>query len=131
MMSARLRSERVMNKMSVIYLDGVREKQGKVSNSDSQSTQKPQLDKTGLQLTDEEMEELGPIVAIYSLLQRARVAPFTCKSDIARKAAEIIAVCACEGLLTTRLEDELYGNRWMVTEDGLIWMQGFEDAFTN
>lgn len=78
-------------------------------------------------LTDNEMEA---IVAVYGVLMCARQRPFKTKSDLARKAANEVALAASEGLLSTKLNDTTFTNVWMVTADGLDWMEGF-DEFIN
>lgn len=45
--------------------------------------------------------------------------PFTTKSNFARHYTDVIAMLACEGLLTTRNPDGSYGNRWRITSRGL------------
>lgn len=44
---------------------------------------------------------------------------FTTKSDFARHHADLVAMLACEGLLTTRLPSGHYNNRWRITAKGL------------
>jgi hypothetical protein len=83
-------------------------------------------DVIGHQPTDTEMEA---ILAVYGVLMCARQHPFTTKSDIARKAANEVALAASEGLLTTKLNETTFTNVWMVTADGLAWMEGFDDVF--
>lgn len=61
----------------------------------------------------------------------ARQKPFKTKSNIARVAANEIALAASEGLLTTKLNDATYTNVWMITADGLDWMSGFDDVFSD
>lgn len=75
-------------------------------------------------------EELAALVAIYMTLKRGRENPFTTKSDFARYAADVVALCASEGLLSTKIDDDTFSNRWMITEDGIVWMRGFDDTFT-
>jgi hypothetical protein len=65
---------------------------------------------------------------VLDVLTHARAEPFTTKSDFARKAANAVALAASEGLITTRLNDTTYTNRWMVTIDGLEWMEGVNDV---
>lgn len=50
-------------------------------------------------------------------------APFTTKSDYARFAADLIAMAASDGFITTRLATGLYSNKWMVTARGLRFME--------
>jgi hypothetical protein len=78
----------------------------------------------GQTLTEEELEA---IVAVYGVLMCAKQRPFKTKSDLARKAANEVALAASEGMLTTKLNDTTYTNVWMVTSDGLDWMEGFDE----
>lgn len=45
--------------------------------------------------------------------------PITTKSDYARLHADILAMLACEGMVTTREIGGDYGNRWRLTAKGL------------
>ena len=103
-----------------------RKKQGASSKSDAQSTQNTASGGIGLLPTDEPTLEV--IIAIYQLLTLARAKPFTTKSDTARAGADIVALCACEGLLTTMLPEGTFTNVWMVTSDGITWLEGATDA---
>ena len=114
--------------MSVIYLEEWREKLESITKSQYQSTQNTQSGEAGQPHTEDEMAGL---VAIYMTLDRARQSPFTTKSEFARYAADVIGICASEGLISTKLSEETYGKRWLMTEDGLIWMKGFDDAFAS
>lgn len=113
--------------MSVYSLDEWRKKLADTSDSTSQSTQNTASDSTGPKPTEEEFEYL---LAIYKVLLKARQSPFTTKSDFARYAANEVALCASEGLITTHLEEHTYTNTWMVTADGMAWMEGFSDVFS-
>ena len=112
--------------MSVIYLEEWREKLASISTSQYRSTQNTKSDELGPIPTDEEM---AGMVAIYMTLMKAWQSPFTTKSDFSRYAADIIAVCASEQLISTKIDEESYGNKWLITEDGLVWMKGFDDAY--
>lgn len=68
------------------------------------------------------------MMAIHQVLVMARMAPFTTKSTIARLAATEIAMCASEGLITTKINDVTYGNVWMVTQHGLDYIEELEDV---
>lgn len=114
--------------MSVISLDEWRQKLEDISDSNSQSPQNTKSDAVGQKPTDE--EEMLMMAEIYSVLLQAKQRPFTTKSEFARKAATPIALCATEGLLSTQLGENTYTNKWMVTAEGLGWMEGFEDAFS-
>ena len=78
------------------------------------------------------MEEIADVImAIAELLKRARVRPFTTKSDIARSAADVVALCASEDLLTTSLPNGHFTNVWMITPDGMAWLEGYADAVSD
>ena len=110
----------------IISLQDVREKLESISASKSPSKQISQLEITGQEPTD---EEARAIAEVYSVLMCARQQPFKTKSNIARKAANQVALAASEGLLTTKMNETTYTNVWMVTADGLDWMEGVEDVF--
>ena len=111
--------------MSVTSLCAWRKKQGDRSSSKSQSKQSTASDEHGQILTDEEADH---IAAVYAVVQTAKIKPYTTKSDFARTWASHVALAACEGLISTRLSDEKFTNVWMVTSDGLDWMQEVEDV---
>ena len=83
-------------------------------------------DQTGQAPTDEEAMDV--IIAVYQLLMTAKQKPFTTKSDMARAAADIVALCASEQLLSTMMPDGHFTNIWMITEDGQQWLEGATDA---
>ena len=118
--------------MSVESLDEWRKKRANISKSKSQSKQSTASEKPGLTHIDmrDPEEEYAPLGAMYLTMMRARENPFTTRSDFARKAAEIIAICAGEGFISTKLNEEQWGNLWMITADGLQWMEWFNDNFT-
>lgn len=74
--------------------------------------------------------EADGLKAIYALLSMARIRPFTTKSTLARDAATEIALCASEGLLTTKIDDTTYGNVWLVTSNGLEYMEEIQNVFS-
>ena len=114
--------------MSVISLDEWRKRREDILASNSQSQQNTQSVRHGEIPTDE--NELRAIQEIYAVCEAAKVAPFTTKSDFARSAATAIGLCATEGLISTRVRDGVYTNRWMITSLGLEWMEGFDDVFS-
>ena len=114
--------------MSVISLEEWRKKQDDISASQSQLQQNTKSEEHGLIPTDE--DELSAMADIYGVLQHAKAHPFTTKSDFARMAATAIGLCATEGLINTRLRDGVYTNRWMITADGLEWMEGYDEVFS-
>lgn len=75
-------------------------------------------------------DELKVLMEIYTVLVHAKQSPFTTKSDFARMAANPVALCASEGLLSTQLNETTYTNKWMVTAEGLEWMEGMEDVLS-
>ena len=77
-------------------------------------------EQTGQKLTKEELEELNHL---FMVVHRAWQEPFTTKSDFARGAATVVALAACEGFITTKRNEHQYGNKWVVTTDGLDWME--------
>lgn len=66
---------------------------------------------------------------LYECLFRAWRGGFTTKGRYAREAANIIAICATEDLITTKVAEEMWGNIWLITENGLLFMKGLEDDF--
>lgn len=111
--------------MSVTSLCAWRKKQEDRSSSEFQSMQSIASGEHGQTLTDEEAEH---IAAVYTVVQTAKIKPYTTKSDFARTWATHIALAAVEGLISTRLTEEKFTNVWMVTADGLDWMSEVEDV---
>lgn len=66
---------------------------------------------------------------VHLVVTLARTRPFTTKSDFARMAANEVAIAASEGLITTRVNDEAFGNVWIVTQAGMEFVEGFNDVF--
>lgn len=58
-------------------------------------------------------------VKLIEVLSRAWHSPFTTKSDFAREYANLIAMAASDGFITTRLATGLYGRTWQITPRGL------------
>ena len=73
------------------------------------------------------MEGLFKIALVIS---KAHHEPFTTKSDFARMAATEIALCACEGLITTKISDFKFGNVWVVTAEGLEYFNEVSDVLS-
>ena len=69
-------------------------------------------------------------MAVYHLLTSAKQRPFTTKSDMARAAADVVGLCASEGLLSTMLPNGNFTNVWMITQDGMSWLEGASDALS-
>jgi len=66
---------------------------------------------------------------LHFVVSLAREKPFTTKSDFARMAANEVAIAASEGLITTRINDEAFGNVWLITQQGMGFIEGFNDVF--
>lgn len=114
--------------MSVISLEEWRKKQEDISASNSQSKQNIKSEPHGEIPTDE--EELRALLEIFIVLEKSKLQPFTTKSDFARLAATAVGLCASEGLISTRIRDGVYTNKWMITPDGIEWMEGYADVFS-
>lgn len=64
---------------------------------------------------------------VFVVLQSARMKPFTTKSDFARIAANEVAICASEGLISTAVKPGTYSNVWMITSEGMEQMEALDD----
>jgi len=113
--------------MSVISLDDARKKLAKRLKSDSPSRLNTPWDEHGQTPTELDENTEIALLAMYEVLIESWAGGFTTKSKFAREAANIIAVAATEGLITTRLEEEVWGNRWMITEKGMNFMKEIHD----
>ena len=111
--------------MSVIDLEKQRRLRDSISNSQSQSTQNTQSDTAGETLTDEDIEQIS---LVYAVLETCRQRPFTVKSNFARHMAVWIALAASEGLISTRINPEEFGNQWLLTQQGFEWMEMIHDV---
>ena len=98
--------------MSVIDFEQWRKKLEKASPSRSKLQQTMWLDQTGHKPTknsplsdiDLNREDIETLVAFVVVLDRAHLNPFTIQSNFAREAAQFVAICASEGLITVRLK---------------------------
>lgn len=66
---------------------------------------------------------------VYNLLLTTKTKPFTVKSNMARDAAEVIAMLACDGMISTKLPDGRFTNLWMITQNGLDLIEELADEF--
>lgn len=64
-------------------------------------------------------EDLGYMMSCYIVLDRGWRKPFSIKSNFARRGAWHVALAASEGLITTNMGENMWGNRWNTTEIGL------------
>ena len=107
--------------MSVTSLEEWRKKQALLSKSKSTSMPNINWEELGLTPTDvdDDFEDnLDQILAIWIVLDRAWRSPFKVKSNFARESAMHVGICASEGLISTALEQDAWGDRWAITEDG-------------
>jgi len=87
----------------------------------------------GLTPTNDDQEDqafednLGELLAMVIVLDRAWSNPFTVKSNFARDCAMHVAVCASEGLISTLIDDDAWGNRWLITENGRDFKEYCDD----
>lgn len=65
-----------------------------------------------------------PIDDFERVLFRAWTAPFRTKGDYARQAADVIAIAASQGYISTNVGDGVYGPVWLITSKGLERLHG-------
>lgn len=104
--------------MSVISLDEWRKKQEKLSKLTSPSAQNIPWAELGLTRI-EQTNHMEDFILTYTTLDRAWRKPFTVSSKFAREGAFYVALCASEGWITTKIDEETYGNRWNISEFGM------------
>ena len=68
--------------------------------------------------------------AIFLTVEKARVEPFSTKSRFARFAANEIAIAASEGFISNRLDDGVFTNKWMITAEGIAFLEEFTHEFS-
>ena len=71
------------------------------------------------------------MMRLFLCVLKAADEPPLVKSRFARSEAHFIGIAASLGLITLRLNEELFTNHWMVTEDGLEWLEGVIDEVTD
>lgn len=59
------------------------------------------------------------MVKLIDILDRAWRKPFKTKSDFARNNADMIAMAASDGYITTKMAVGLYARQWNITPKGL------------
>lgn len=69
------------------------------------------------------MTEQKHLAALVHLLDSAWQGGFTTRSDSAREAPEVVAMATERNLITTRIGPNSYGNRHLITPQGLsvLW----------
>lgn len=119
--------------MSVISLEEWRKKQAKHSNSTSPSKPSLTSEKPGATHTESTHieDDLDMLISFWEVLDAAARTPFTVKSNFARQAAWYISVCASRGLLTTEVDYEIFGNYWLITEEGHEFKEDIDEHLKN
>lgn len=74
-------------------------------------------------------QDVVDMMAIYIVLDRAWRRPFSIKSNFARNNAYHVALNASECLITICVEEEVWGNKWMVTEEGMETKEALDGLF--
>ena len=97
------------------------------SASHAQSQLNTTSDERGQTHIDE--DQYSAVAELYAVLLQCKAAPFTTKSNFARHHATTLAIAASEGLVSTRISDGTYANRWMITADGIYWIEEVQDVF--
>ena len=65
---------------------------------------------------------------LTEVLLRAYQSPFTTRSEFARTNAEWVAVCACQGFISTSIVgDEEFGRVWHITVMGLMRLRELKE----
>ncbi len=83
-------------------------------------------------MTPTEFEDhLDQMSHMWNVLDRAWSDPFKIKSNFARDSAMYIGICASEGLITTALEQDTWGDRWAITEDGMDMKEDLDERISN
>ena len=135
----------------IISFKEAQEKREKLSKSTSQSKRNTLSDRLGQKPTDAELEQLNielgeafqraseeqdipteqmeAVQAVHSVMMKCRIEPIPVDSELARDASQIVALLASDGLITTKLSDGQFVDVWMITEDGLNWMEAVQDDF--
>ena len=75
-------------------------------------------------------EEHMGLVAVAMVVDMARFNPFTTKSNFARMAANEVAIAASEGFISTRLDDQKFTNKWLITQEGLQFLEEVMNEIT-
>lgn len=118
--------------MSVTSLEEWRKKQEIISKSESQSkasTTWEELGVTPIESQDQPFDQnIEQMIAFWIVLDKAQREPFTVKSNFARQAAWFIAICASKGLLTTEVNNDVFGNHWLITFAGIDFKEHLDES---
>ncbi len=81
-------------------------------------------DKPGLIATKQDLlDQLPFMITMHGVLDRAWRNPFTTKSDFAREAADYVAIASFEGMITTKIATDTWGNEWLITDLGMAFRE--------
>lgn len=61
-----------------------------------------------------------PTAHIRALLQQIYLKPLAIQSDTARRDADLVAMAASLGLITTQISSHQFGRDWRITNKGLL-----------
>ena len=113
--------------MSVISLEEWRKKQVTTSSSKSQLHLNTPSDRTGQKLTKAEIElnekTAEAVDGLCYIIWCAWTQPFTTRGKIARDNAELVGICATEGLITLKMDNISWGRHWLATDEGIDYMK--------
>lgn len=62
---------------------------------------------------------MKPSISIVHVLDKAWKEPFKLRSNFARTYADVVAMAASDGFITTKIAEGFYGTRWIITPAGL------------
>lgn len=65
-------------------------------------------------------------VGLSNVVLEAHKSAFSVQSDFARKEAELVAMAASLGLITTRVHRNIFSRHWRVTVKGLMFLETHE-----
>lgn len=112
---------------SVIDFNKAREKLDKSSDLDAKQALDTVSELAGQIPTDDVQSTL--ILIALTVLAKAWYEPFTTKSDFARGHADFVAMCASEGYITTKVDEDAYGNKWIITQEGIAAYHGMKGNY--
>ena len=70
--------------------------------------------------------QVDTMLRLVDVLDRAWRKPFKTKSDYARENADVVAMAASDGMITTKLAVGLYSRVWCITPKGLSYLYTLE-----
>ena len=107
--------------MSVISFEEAQKKLEKASASDAELTPNTMSEFLGQLPTDTEEDRDG--VLAYEVLAKSHFEGFTTKCDYARDYADVVAMLACVGFISTQIQGHQWSNLWKITAEGLAFLQ--------